>query len=196
MKLVGGDSGRYEHEEFVEEVLLAPSERVVVDVLFDRARRADARAPHPRADLPARRDHRRPATPADAGPRPSEFEALRTNADMVAERERLAPYLDAPSPTRRSRSSPRWTWAPRRRRPVVYACPMHPEVVSDGAGQVPEVRHEAARGRRQRHDYVCPMHPEVVSDAAGPCPKCGMKLAARAAWSASTPTAAHEHARA
>ncbi len=27
MKLVGGDSGRCEHETFVEEVLLAPSER-------------------------------------------------------------------------------------------------------------------------------------------------------------------------
>ena len=35
MKLVGGDSGRYEHETFVEEVLLSPSERAVVDVLFD-----------------------------------------------------------------------------------------------------------------------------------------------------------------
>ena len=35
MKLVGGDSGRYERETFVEDVLLAPSERAVVDVLFD-----------------------------------------------------------------------------------------------------------------------------------------------------------------
>jgi FtsP/CotA-like multicopper oxidase with cupredoxin domain len=35
MKLVGGDSGRYEHETFVEEVLLSPSERAIVDVLFD-----------------------------------------------------------------------------------------------------------------------------------------------------------------
>ena len=35
MKLVGGDSGRVEREEFVEDVVLAPSERVVVDVLFD-----------------------------------------------------------------------------------------------------------------------------------------------------------------
>src|SRR5215216_3758257 len=34
MKLVGADSGHYEHEEFVEEVLIAPSERVVTDVLF------------------------------------------------------------------------------------------------------------------------------------------------------------------
>src|SRR3954447_5674090 len=34
MKLIGGDSGRYERETFVEEVLLAPSERAIVDVLF------------------------------------------------------------------------------------------------------------------------------------------------------------------
>src|SRR3954449_6543618 len=35
MKLVGGDSGRCEREEFVDSVTLAPSERAVVDVLFD-----------------------------------------------------------------------------------------------------------------------------------------------------------------
>src|SRR5918912_639039 len=37
MKLIGADAGHYEHEELVEEVLLAPSERVVVDVLFPEA---------------------------------------------------------------------------------------------------------------------------------------------------------------
>ena len=37
MKLVGGDSGHVEREQLVEEVILAPSERVVVDVLFDQA---------------------------------------------------------------------------------------------------------------------------------------------------------------
>jgi FtsP/CotA-like multicopper oxidase with cupredoxin domain len=36
MKLVGGDSGRVEREQFVEDVILAPSERVVVDVLSIR----------------------------------------------------------------------------------------------------------------------------------------------------------------
>ena len=40
MKLVGGDSGRCEHEEFVEDVVLAPSERAVVDVLFDEPGRS------------------------------------------------------------------------------------------------------------------------------------------------------------
>ena len=37
LKLVGGDSGRYEREEFVESVLLSPSERAIVDVLFDQS---------------------------------------------------------------------------------------------------------------------------------------------------------------
>ena len=36
MKLIGGDSGPCEREVFVEEVQLAPSERVVVDVLLTR----------------------------------------------------------------------------------------------------------------------------------------------------------------
>ncbi len=44
MKLVGGDSGRYEREAFVTEVRLAPSERAIVDVLFDKA--GDARFQH------------------------------------------------------------------------------------------------------------------------------------------------------
>ncbi len=34
MKLVGADAGHYEHEELVDAVLLAPSERTVIDVLF------------------------------------------------------------------------------------------------------------------------------------------------------------------
>src|SRR6266516_7061080 len=37
MKLVGSDNGRVEHEEFVEEVLLSPSERAIVDVFFEHA---------------------------------------------------------------------------------------------------------------------------------------------------------------
>lgn len=37
MKLVGGDNGRYEKEQFVDSVTLSPSERAIVDVLFDKA---------------------------------------------------------------------------------------------------------------------------------------------------------------
>lgn len=37
MKLVGGDNGRYEHEQFVDSVILGPSERAIVDVLFTQS---------------------------------------------------------------------------------------------------------------------------------------------------------------
>src|SRR6478752_5291553 len=40
MKLVGGDSGRYEHEQFVDSVILAPSERAILDVQFTQPRAA------------------------------------------------------------------------------------------------------------------------------------------------------------
>ena len=36
MKLVGGDSGAYEKASFTENVLLAPSERAIVDVLIPK----------------------------------------------------------------------------------------------------------------------------------------------------------------
>jgi FtsP/CotA-like multicopper oxidase with cupredoxin domain len=36
LKLAGGDSGRVEREEFVESLLLAPSERVVIEALFEQ----------------------------------------------------------------------------------------------------------------------------------------------------------------
>ena len=58
MKIVGGDSGRYEREEFVEEVMLSPSERAVVDVLFEIGGDARPRASHSGACLRPRRLHR------------------------------------------------------------------------------------------------------------------------------------------
>lgn len=36
MKLVGGDNGKYEREEWVDKVLLGPSERAVIEVWFDK----------------------------------------------------------------------------------------------------------------------------------------------------------------
>ena len=79
MKLVGGDSGRYEHETFVEEVLLAPSERAIVDVLFDTpgAFPLEHRTPdHTYVLGDDRRRRRTPSTPSFV----DEFEQLRTSA--------------------------------------------------------------------------------------------------------------------
>jgi FtsP/CotA-like multicopper oxidase with cupredoxin domain len=93
MKLVGGDSGRYEREAFVEEVLLSPSERAVVDVLFDDPGQLTL-------------EHRTPdrvyrlATVTVTGARatPSlqdEFDVLRDDPELAVERQRLASALSA-----------------------------------------------------------------------------------------------------
>ena len=183
MKLVGGDSGRVEHEEFVSEVVLAPSERAVVDVLFDQPGQLDAGAPHPGPDLPARRDHR------DRRPRPrrrwpSEFEVLRARAGAG---RRAAAAGRAGWPRRRTRSwrwSPRWTTsaAAGTRGRSLYACPMHPEVTSEEPGRCPKCGMKLLATQAPAVTaYACPMHPEVTSDQPGRCPECGMKLLATAA---------------
>src|SRR3954467_13160701 len=87
MKLVGGDSGRVEREEFVEAVLLAPSERVIVDVLFEEPGRTalEPRAPARPYTLAAIDVAAEPAAPSLA----DEFAVLRVNPEWSAERERL-----------------------------------------------------------------------------------------------------------
>jgi FtsP/CotA-like multicopper oxidase with cupredoxin domain len=93
MKLVGGDSGRYEREELVDAVLLAPSERAIVDVLLDRP------GPVTLAHVTPDRTYPLAAiTVADEPAAPSlreAFETLRSDRDLAAERERIAPYLPA-----------------------------------------------------------------------------------------------------
>ncbi len=95
MKLVGGDSGRVEREQFVDvgdpRAVRARRRRCPVR----RAGAADARAPDTRADLSARDDHRCHGS-RRAAARPSSSRPCATNPDVVAERELLAPFLDAP----------------------------------------------------------------------------------------------------
>jgi FtsP/CotA-like multicopper oxidase with cupredoxin domain len=94
MKLIGGDNGRVEHEDFVDDVVLAPSERAVVDVLLDRAGQYTL-------------EHRTPdrtyrlasisVTDEAAEPQLLQgFEQLRAAPELAAERRQLNRWLAAP----------------------------------------------------------------------------------------------------
>jgi FtsP/CotA-like multicopper oxidase with cupredoxin domain len=162
MKLVGGDSGRYEHETFVDRVLLAPSERAIVDVVYGRSGTFDL-------------EHRTPdhtyvlgtVTVADPTARPAaltearaQFESLRTAPELTAERTSLEADRRRP---------PDKTLAFESLMPLLYGTP--PTDVDT---------------------WTCPMHPDVLSDTPGNCPICGMKLIPATASALADRSHAHE----
>lgn len=135
MKSVGGDAGRYEREEWVDAVVVAPSERAVVDVLFDSPGAFSLQHLTPRrAYALAEIDVVGPAIAPD---RPAAFEVLRVNAEMAAERGRIAPYLLAPPDKTLALVAEMDHTSPQEGSGVLYICPMHPEVVRDHPGKCP-----------------------------------------------------------
>ena len=175
MKLVGGDSGRVEREAFVETALLAPSERVVVDVLFAEPGELTLvhRTPDREYPLATIQVGEEPAEPSLT----AEFEALRTNADMSAERDRVAPHLEREPDKTVSLVAEMDLGEPGLPpgATVVYTCPMHPEVLSEEPGKCPDCGMKLLATAAPAA-FACPMHPEVTSDQPDRCPDCGMKL--------------------
>jgi FtsP/CotA-like multicopper oxidase with cupredoxin domain len=174
MKLVGGDSGRVEQEAVDETVVISPSERAIVDVLFDCAGQVtlEHRTPQKSYTLAIITVSEEVATPSHVG----SFEILRTAPEMAAERERLAQYLEADPDRTLAFVAEMDLGTPEGDGPVVYACPMHPEVVQQGPGRCPICGMALVAQVAAPLTYTCPMHPEITSDIAGNCPICGMRL--------------------
>jgi FtsP/CotA-like multicopper oxidase with cupredoxin domain len=138
MKLVGGDSGRVEHEQFVEEVILAPSERVVVDVCFETPGQLvlEHRTPdrtYKLADITVTDEE---ATPSLA----EGFSELRTAPELAAEREKLMPLVDAPPDKTLAFQAEMDMGEPDvgEGEALLYVCPMHPEVTSETPDHCPQ----------------------------------------------------------
>jgi FtsP/CotA-like multicopper oxidase with cupredoxin domain len=134
-KLVGSDSGRYERETFVDDVLLAPSERAVVDVLFDEPGKVqlEHRTPEHTYELGAF------SVIGDrGGDAASSFEVLRVDPELTAQHRSIERDLERP---------PDKVLAFFSRMPLLYggggtstsnACPMHPEVTASEPGACPK----------------------------------------------------------
>ena len=179
MKLVGGDSGRVEHEEFVEDVVLAPSERVVVDVCFETPGELvlEHRTPdrtYKLADITVTDEQ---ATP----PLAEAFRELRTAPELAAERERLdaagrrAAGQDAGLPGGDGHGRARR----RRGRGPAVRVPDASGGDQRDAGPLPEVRHEAHRpGGTDR--LRVPDAPGGDQRDAGPLPQVRHEAAAGA----------------
>jgi len=135
MKLVGGDSGHYEHEELVDEVLLAPSERVVVDLLFHEA--GDLTLEHRTPDRSYRLAGIRVTEAAPVSARAERFETRRTNPDMAALRQQIAPFLEAAPDKTLAFVAEMDLGVPEGTGAVVYTCPMHPEITSHAPDRCP-----------------------------------------------------------
>jgi FtsP/CotA-like multicopper oxidase with cupredoxin domain len=138
MKLVGGDSGRVEDQELVESVVLAPSERVVVDVLVERP--GELALEHRTPDRTYKLATVTVAEDGRGSAAAREFGVLRRAPELAAERQQLDRWLAAPPDKVLALVAQMDDPAamPAGAGPVTYACPMHPEVTSTEPGRCPK----------------------------------------------------------
>jgi FtsP/CotA-like multicopper oxidase with cupredoxin domain len=174
MKLVGGDSGRVEREEFIDEILLSPSERAIVDVLFDQPGEVtlENRTPDRTYEL-----GRITVSGEAAGRAAAAFNELRVDPELSAGRERLQADMERePDKTLAFVSQMPILYGGETEEASSYVCPMHPEVTDTEASSCPKCGMKLVPDQAAPTSYACPMHPEVTDSEASSCPKCGMKL--------------------
>ena len=195
MKLVGGDSGRCERETFVEEVLLSPSERAVVDVLFEAPGEVhlEHRTPDRVYELGSFSISR-----TATGDAARAFEELRTDPELAAERQAIKDeHLEREPDKVLSLVASMPLLYGEEVEASSFVCPMHPEVTSSGPGTCPKCGMRLVPMQAKAtapSSYACPMHPEVTSNSPGTCPKCGMKLVPSDALPASAAGVHEDHA--
>jgi FtsP/CotA-like multicopper oxidase with cupredoxin domain len=199
MKLIGGDSGRYERETFVDEVLLSPSERAVVDVLFETAGEVhlEHRTPDHVYDLGSFVVSGTAAGDAE-GNAAGSFEVLRTDPELTAERRAIEHDFEREPDKVLSLVASMPLLYGGEVQASSYACPMHPEVTASEPGTCPKCGMRLVPVQTESSapsSYVCPMHPEVTASEPTTCPKCGMRLVPSDTLpvSASEPHEGHEH---
>jgi FtsP/CotA-like multicopper oxidase with cupredoxin domain len=134
MKLVGGDSGRVEQETLVDAVIIAPSERVVVDVFFGESGDVafEHRTPNKTYRLATVAVSEESAQPDLS----TEFMSLRRNTEWAAERARIDEYIVAP-PDKAIAFIAEMDMGTADESGG-YVCPMHPDVTSDTPGSCPK----------------------------------------------------------
>ena len=138
MKLVGGDSGRCEREEFVEDVVLAPSSGSCSTCCFDAP--GALALEHHTPDRTYRLAAITVTSEAARAAAGREFEALRSDPELAAERRGLPPHLRGGARQDAGLRGRDGLRRPRRRcrRVVVYTCPMHPAVITSEPGRCPD----------------------------------------------------------
>ena len=136
MKLVGSDGGRYEREQWVQDVVIAPSERTLVDVLCDESGTFTLQhvTPDRTYDLASLVVS---DAPTDSSSSVS-FDALRVNQDMAAAHDMAKRYLDASPDKTLALIAEMDLVEPNSGETVVYICPMHADVMSDEGGNCPK----------------------------------------------------------
>jgi FtsP/CotA-like multicopper oxidase with cupredoxin domain len=170
MKLIGGDSGRMEHAQIVTEVLLGPSERAVVDVLLGQPGQLtlEHRTPRRAYHLAALTVTESPAARSPA----REFDVLGQAPELIAEREGLDVWLNAPPDKVLSIVAEMdVSEGPEASGPVIYGCPMHPEITSEQPGRCPKcgmklmaVQPGHAAEHQMGHEEGAAHHVGIVDD--------------------------------